>query len=445
MNRNHSQLVRPALLDLWWLHPGWVFALVNGVTIAAAALLSESAYQVYGTGKFIDGEFVALALLGITAFVSGQWLGKTTGAAPRPCDEDARPRLAVWYWAAIGLSLLGYVVWFGGGALRGGSLDMVTSIWNLDETEAPEIRSELFRTMPGVTTCTQFGMAAVTLGILSGIGQRSSLVRRLLLGLLFGLASMRMLLISERLALIELAVPAILLCLRLTLLARANLTRTAIRRLALAPVAGLLGIVVLFGAAEYFRSWRFYQDRFDSVADFTLWRLSGYYTTGHNNSAMAMKTRGSWPMPYYTFESFWRFPLIAGSSLSYSAVNGFDPEEVHRATLTRYGTPELNNQGGLFSPAMDFGWIGYFIFWGVYGFIAGRLHRGFLAGSLSGLLFYPLVLMSLLEVPRLLLLCSVRSFPSLVLLGAVVGSEAWRRWRVADPLVERSPLTGATS
>jgi hypothetical protein len=254
-----------------------------------------------------------------------------------------------------------------------------------------------------------------------------------------------MLLISERLALIELAVPAVLLSLRLKLLTRENLSPKAVRRLALAPVAGIVGIVVLFGTAEYFRSWRFYQDRFDSVADFTLWRLSGYYTTGHNNSAMALKTRGTWPMPYYTLESFWRFPLIAGSSLSYSSVNGFDPEEIHRATLTRYGTPELNNQGGLFSPAMDFGWIGYVIFWGIYGFIAGRLHRGFLAGSLSGLLLYPLVLMSLLEVPRLLLLCSVRTFPSLVLLGAVVGAEALRNWRIAERMVERSRLMGAPS
>jgi oligosaccharide repeat unit polymerase len=445
MIRDQNQLAGPAVLELWWLHPAWVFALVNGVTIAAAALMSETAYGVYGTGKFVDGEYVGLAALGIVAFAAGQWLAKSTGAAPRPSNQDVRLRLSAWFKVALGLTLLGYLVWSVGGALRGGSLDMLATIWNLDEKEAPEIRSELFRTMPGVTTCTQFGMAAVTLGILSGIGQRSSRVRRLLLGLLFGLASVRMLLISERLALIELAVPAILLCLRLTLLARANLSRGAIRRLALAPVAGLLGIVVLFGAAEYFRSWRFYQDRFDSVADFTLWRLSGYYTTGHNNGVMAMKTRGPWPMPYYTFEAFWRFPLITGSPLSYSAVNGFDPEEVHRATLTRYGTPELNNQGGLFSPAMDFGWIGYFIFWGVYGFIAGRLHRGFLSGSLSGLLMYPLVFMSLLEVPRLLLLCSVRTFPSLVLLGAVVGAEAWRRWRVAEPLVERSRLMGAPS
>jgi oligosaccharide repeat unit polymerase len=444
MNRDQSQLVRPAVFTLWWLHPAWVFALVSGVTIVAAALLSESAYQIYGTGKFIDLEFVILAFLGIAAFIAGQWLGKTTGAAPRPCGRNARPRLAAWYWAAIGLSLLGYLLWFGVGALRSGALEAVKTIWNLDENEAP-IRTEIFPTTPGVTTCTQFGMAAVTLGLLSGIGRRGVIVRRWLLGLLLFLATLRMLLISERLALIELAVPAVLLSLRLKLLTRENLSPKAVRRLALAPVAGIVGIVVLFGTAEYFRSWRFYQDRFDSVADFTLWRLSGYYTTGHNNSAMAMKTRGTWPMPYYTLASFWRFPLITGSSLSYSSVNGFDPEEVHRATLTRYGTPEMNNEGGLFSPAMDFGWIGYSIFWGVYGFIAGRLHRGFLAGSLNGLLLYPLVLMTFLEVPRLLLLCNVRTFPSLVLLGAVVGTEAWRNWRIAEPMVERSRLMGAPS
>jgi len=183
-----------------------------------------------------------------------------------------------------------------------------------------------------------------------------------------------------------------------------------VRRLCFAPLIAVAGIVILFGGAEYFRSWRFYQDRFDSFTEFTVWRLSGYYTTAHNNGAMAMTVRGSWPMPYYTLEQFWRFPLIVGSPLSYAAINGIDPDDVHMATLARFGTPELNNEGGLFAPAIDFGWLGYCAFWALYGFVAGRLHRGFLSGSLLGLLFFPLLFLSLLESPLLLYLSSVRSF-----------------------------------
>jgi hypothetical protein len=240
-----------------------------------------------------------------------------------------------------------------------------------------------------------------------------------------------MIFVSERLALIELAAPAVVLSLRLGTLAREHVSKQTMRRLALAPAAGLVGIVVLFGGAEYFRSWRFYEDRFNSLADFTLWRLSGYYTTSHNNGVMAMKQRGVWPMPYYTLEQFWRFPLVAGSSFSYQALNGFDPEDAHRDTLERFGTVELNNPGGLFMPAMDYDWPGYLLYWCAFGFVAGRLHRSFMAGSFVGLAFYPLVFLSMMEVPRLLYLSSVRSFPTLVLLGVIAAIEARRTNRAA--------------
>jgi hypothetical protein len=431
----HQHEIRPGY-NLWWLHPSWVFALLNGVTMLAALLLSQEAYRLYGTEKYVDGEMFALALLGIAAFAAGQWFAKATGVNPPPAGAAVRRRLNPWFLAAVGLSLFGYLVWFGVGALRGKGLEQLASIWSVDQpVEAPEIREELFPTVPGITTCTQFGMAAVALGMLCRGAWTSKTIRRLLLGTLFALAALRMVLVSERLALIELAVPATVIALRLTILSRPSISPAVLRRLRLAPVAAIVGIVLLFGGAEYFRSWRFYQDRFDSFPEFAVWRLSGYYTTAHNNGALAMKVRGEWPMPYYTLEHFWRFPLIANSPLSYKAVNGIDPEEIHRATLERFGTPELNNQGGLFSPAMDFGWLGYAVFWSLYGFVAGRLHRGFLAGSLAGLLFYPLVFVSILEVPRLLYLCSVRSFPTLVLLFAIVTVEAWRvrhaAWRPA--------------
>ncbi len=136
---------------------------------------------------------------------------------------------------------------------------------------------------------------------------------------------------------------------------------------------------------------------------------------------------------------------MANSSFSYQALNGFDPEERHRETLERFGTPELNNQGGLFSPAMDFGWAGYFVFWSLSGVIAGRLYRGFLAGSLGGLLFYPLVFVAILEVPRLLYLSSVRSFPSLVLLCVIVAMEAWRGGHSAPNVSAGTAQTAAES
>jgi hypothetical protein len=130
---------------------------------------------------------------------------------------------------------------------------------------------------------------------------------------------------------------------------------------------------------------------------------------------MSMTLRGPWPVPYTTFAWFWEFPLIRNGPLSYEQIFGTDPSVIPSETLELYGNPELNNDGGLFTPARDFGWIGFGPFWLLYGFLAGKSYRGFLRGSLAGCLIYPLFIMALLELPRLSYLTATRTFPSLML------------------------------
>jgi hypothetical protein len=59
--------------------------------------------------------------------------------------------------------------------------------------------------------------------------------------------------------------------------------------------------------------------------------------------------------------------------------------------------------------------VGGALFWLTFGVIAGRLYRGYLARALWGVLLYPVIVLSILEVPRHLYMCSVRLFPSLCL------------------------------
>ena len=92
------------------------------------------------------------------------------------------------------------------------------------------------------------------------------------------------------------------------------------------------------------------------------------------------------------------------------------PADVHERTLNRYGAPELNNHGGLFGPALDYGLAGFGLYWLLYGFVAGRLYRSFLIGSLAGVMIYPIIFVSILEVPRLNYIHTTRVLPPLVLL-----------------------------
>jgi hypothetical protein len=225
--------------------------------------------------------------------------------------------------------------------------------------------------------------------------------------------------LSERLALLELVVAAVVASVRLGVLGRrvAPSTRLGLK---LAPLLGVAALLVTFGTFESFRSWRYHRDDFDSIASFTVLRISAYYSTAHNNGALALETQRPYPIPYATLGSLWSIPGLSNSPLGYARITRVDPKQRYEEMLERYATPELNNDGGLFQPAMDFGWPGSLLFWLAAGFVGGRLYRHFLVGTLTGLTLYPLVFIAILETPRLLYLSNTRAAPALLaLLGTL--------------------------
>ncbi len=237
-------------------------------------------------------------------------------------------------------------------------------------------------------------MAAVLLGAWLFVrGQRRGLL--LPMAAIFFVAAVRCVLFSERTAIIELLLPLGIVGLRSHVLGR-RVKPLARGLLFAAPVLGGIGFVAFFGFCEYFRSWKYYETRFDSYADFTVWRLSGYFTTAHNNGAMALATDQPRPLPYFTLRPLWEFPGIRATPFSYQSLTGVDVPKAHERMLERFGTIELNNEGGLFQPALDYGFGGFLVYWAAYGFISFNLYRRLMAGTLAGVLLYPLFYMSIL-------------------------------------------------
>jgi hypothetical protein len=424
-----------SLRRLWWLDPVWPFAAVVGVTIVVACLQSDAAFELYGTPKYVLPWHVLLAAGAILAFLVGRRLAETTGRTPEPTSASCNHIVRGWFHLTAALTVFGYTVWLAVGIKNGFSAALITELLFTDNpTLADHIRTELFPTLPGVTTCTQFGVPSMLLGLwLYFRGERQVLWG---LGVLAVLALLRAIVFSERTAVLELVVPGVLVGLRLCVLGR-PLPGWCRAGLQIAPLAGPLALVLFFGSFEYFRSWRYYKEDFDSYAEFTVWRLSGYYTTAHNNGAMALETHQPRPLPYYTLRPLWLFPGVRNSPFGYEQLTGFDPEENHTRMLERYGNIELNNEGGLFQPAIDFGLAGSLLFWCGYGFMAGRFYRGFQAGTLAGVTIYPLIYLSILEVPLVLFLCYPRLFPGLVTLVVV----AWMTRTAAAP--EEHPAMSA--
>src|SRR5262245_13216229 len=195
--------------SLWWLEPAWLFALVVGGTMGAAAMQSKVAFELYGAPKYITEKHVLLTLVAILVFVLGRSLGQATGRVPRPAPKEIDGVIDRGFWLLTGLALFGYAVWFAVGLKNGVSPGTLREFLNTDDPLlAEQMRDEMFYTLPGITTCAQFGVAAVPLGLWLTFRGRPRIWPVTLLVLL---AAGRALVFSERLALVELVVPGIVI------------------------------------------------------------------------------------------------------------------------------------------------------------------------------------------------------------------------------------------
>ena len=410
--------IPPARFSFWWLRPTVILLLVTGTTLLLASWQNEVAYELYGMLKYIETWHLGLAVLFFAAFGTGSYLGKASTNTDQPPKSLNPLVIRRWFYLCVGLTIFGYLVWFAVGFKNGATPGMVLDVLRSDNPEFVDlIRKEYFPTIPGITTCTQFGLPAMLLGLwLYFLDDRRAIYGVLAVG---SLALVRSLIFSERSAVIELGVPSTVLVLRLFVFCKGE--KTWLRKVGiLAPIMAPLLLAILFGAFEYVRSWRYYVDQFDSYPQFVVWRLSGYYTTSHNNGSMALETNPTRPLPFYTLRPFWEFPGVAASPFGYEKLTGIDPMEVHTSMLENYGNPELNNEGGLFQPMLDWGLPGALLFWVGYGFLASRLYQLYLRGSLSGILLYPVFFYSLLEIPRVMMICYTRLTPTLITIVAVI-------------------------
>jgi hypothetical protein len=117
----------------------------------------------------------------------------------------------------------------------------------------------------------------------------------------------------------------------------------------------------------------------------------------------------------------WRFPLlkvvipILFPSLGFPAV----PDQHYTDLLTTSANPEFNNPSGIYIPFVDYGVAGGLLYWLVCGLVCGYLYKEFKQRTITGIVLYPAIYMSLIEATRILYWADGRFFPGMFLL--VVG------------------------
>lgn len=406
--------MRRATPGVWWLSPVGACLLVAPTTLVLAARYDPVRFRTdFRAPKSMTADTELLLLGGILAFLFGALLAQLPG---RPLRTGRWPDLterqrAVMRRAVVPLftlTMLGYVFFLLSGLRNGFSPGELVQVLLSQDVYDSDLKA-VFAPVAGVTTLTQVGIAFTVVAVLLLLQAWDRRVAVLLLVLLI-VTVLRAYLLTERLALLEVLVPAVCL---LSLAAASRLPKGRRALLSLAPLPLLLLLVGVFAAFEYSRSYTYYADQTgEGLTSFAVGRLSGYYVTAYNNGHLALQ-HSDYPerLPYATVEGLWTAPLVEQID-AYQRLSGRDYGEEYRRVLDTYGTREFNSPSGLATPFVDFGPFGGGVVLLLLGAGVGALHLSCVRGRPLGLLAYPIAVTGLFELPRFVYWTQGRVVPS---------------------------------
>lgn len=393
--------------DIWWINPGKLTLLFVVPVYLFVVFVVPSAWPeliVLKAGFYIRGWYALYGLflllcLGVCALIGAQ---VTVDSRQSGSSVAAHPTLLAVFGCMI---IAAYIVWFYPAVLQG-KLTADRRAMNMT---------------PGVTSFTQLGVpfTAAYLGSRLVARERFNWFIRAQFGLILFLTLARVQLWSERLAIIEVAVPlAVLLLTHYT--PRSGFGRFTFRLGgALGPFLGIPALLGMFTLTEYFRSWTVYSHTQNiSLLDFMISRITTYYFTALNNGAGMLATQdGRWPtFDFYNIMTWmYNLPLGIGATAQELLRRGGPPGVEF---LVRWADVEFNNLSGLFPIVYDIGYLGAALYFCVLGFIAGTIYRSMVNGRALGLLFYGPMYVACLEVMRITYLNGSRAV--LVIAGSAI-------------------------
>lgn len=387
----------------WWLRPE---GLIVGVLIPLMALIwlvGEDSIRSLSVANHL-ATLPMFALMGLLLVIAvGAFVGRHVRLAYCHAPSFSDRALDI---AGL-LTIFGYAVWFTPLALHPG---IAVRIFAGDLGAVYQARQAL-NSIPGITTLTECGIAyVVAYGMRMRDGSRPRQRRfSWYLYAIFGLGFLRVFVNSERLALLELIVPFVVVVGPFWA-SKARGRRLVLRFL---PYMGVICLLFTFAATEYFRSWvNFYGDQSSSLLAFSARRIAQYYTLAVNTGLTALDVTGSTShVPYFSLTWLYSLP-VAGTSIMH-AIGAAAPTS---KVLALYGDSEFNNFSGLVGYIWDFGWLGGALFFGLIGLLMGSSLRGF--ESRKGWLgcLYPVLFMALVAMIRIPYLTSGRMFVAILTL-----------------------------
>jgi hypothetical protein len=375
----------------WWIHPGRLTAFFLIPLYAFLVYVVPARWPevlVLKAPDYLRGPYPGMGLGMLVAVAAGAFVGARLVVRRGPAPAYAVSPSAL---AGVGVvTIAAYAIWFFPVLLQGRLL--------LE-------RDELSRT-PGITSFTQMGVPFVLAYLYCSrvCGQRFSWMIRAELRAILVLTLLRVFVWKERLAAIEVFVPAAVLLLshppadtesRLRRMMRGAVSRGG-------PFLAVPLLMIAFTVTEYFRSWTTYSEtQSTSIGEFMLARFTSYYYTALNNGAGLLATHhGEWPTGKLLYVAEWLYHLPGG--IGDSIYTTFIGARTHPTDefLERFADPEFNNMSGIFPIVYDVGVIGAALYFVAFGLGAGMLYRAMVRRGRVGNVLYPPVVVALLEVLR---------------------------------------------
>lgn len=400
------------LINIWWLKPD---LLVAGFILPALWLFYFLSSPILLQRNVVDffsfGACVALSALLLLYMVGARFSYKLRLAVIKVPHVSER-----WLHFFFLLTIFAYSIWFVPIILNFGIIAAILS----GAPGAVYMARDLLATMPGITTFTQAGIAFMCVYAIQAIdGLSTSKWIKREAALIILLAAFRTLVMSERLALIEVLVPIIPV-----FLINARVKSKLVRQLLIfSPYIGVFGLLLFFGATEYFRSWvNYYDMRSSNYSNFIVNRVATYYIYAINSGLGAIdKFSPDYNFPVYSFYWILHMPIIG--DIVTKDWHAYIPTQ---AVLDRYADPQFNNISGIVAIVWDFGWIGAMFVFMLSGILTGLAWKGQLAGRGALRYFYPILYIALLDLLREPYLGLGRAFVPIMLLIIMIFSSSYK-------------------
>ena len=404
---------------IWWANPlSPILILVVPMMLATYLIPSHVFLEQWKEPKFFGFDAMIRCAAAMVMFCIGA-LVATRGRLGLAAKLEW-PGLSPLAWEVLRrsfftlyrLTCAAYALWVGLALRNGLRPSTLLDTLRSQNTFSGTLKAQ-FVNVTGVTTLIELGIAASVVGALLAVQRDRGVSRRL--AFLVLLATLRGFFLAERLAIIEVVLPWLVIRSGQLATTRARSARRILVRLG--PIFAIPLLLVGFSLFEYSRSWSFAKTTTtDSFLQYSSYRLVGYYATSFNNGELyRITTDRTGRLPFDTVQFLWQAPGLS-SVISYEGVTGTPPRP---DVLGTRSNPEFNNPGGISGPFIDYSDMGGVLYFLLVGFVLGRLYVQFAAGRIVGLLLYPVFFVGVLEVPRYLYWAQGRVTPAIVALMLV--------------------------